>query len=241
MTKQTKTNLINKHAALVAAPLLLSGLIASPIFAEDSLVDAAKSTLNCRTISDADERLACFDAAATKLADLLSPAKVEAIAETTPPAKPTPPKAVLPVADGSAVAPSAPTQPDTPAADDMTEQKVAAVPETPQPEPTPEQPRLSTEDGLPIWAAAPQYTREELAEEPRDTFQATIVRITRTKAGKHRFYTESGAVWEQTQKVKVNPPKSLPAVAEFRRRMTGNPMIKFPEVSNRSYRVRRTK
>jgi hypothetical protein len=91
----------------------------------------------------------------------------------------------------------------------------------------------------PNWAAAPQPQHREIeqAEIPR-RFEATIVRITRNNVGRHRFYTEDGAVWEQTQIVEVRQPENLPAVAEFRRKLTGNPTIKF-DVSGRSYRVRR--
>ena len=94
---------------------------------------------------------------------------------------------------------------------------------------------------LPDWAAAPQRQRQrrddDKAETPR-RFEATIVRITSNNVGRHRFYTEDGAVWEQTQLVEVIQPKSLPTVAKFRRSLTGNPTISF-EVSSRSYRVRR--
>ena len=92
---------------------------------------------------------------------------------------------------------------------------------------------------LPDWAAAPQRQRrdDDKAETPR-RFEATIVRITSNNVGRHRFYTEDGAVWEQTQLVEVIQPKSLPTVAKFRRSLTGNPTISF-EVSSRSYRVRR--
>jgi len=91
----------------------------------------------------------------------------------------------------------------------------------------------------PNWAAAPQPQDREIeqAEIPR-RFEATIVRITRNNVGRHRFYTADGAVWEQTQIIEVLQPTDLPAVAEFRRKLTGNPTIKF-DVSNRSYRVRR--
>ena len=92
---------------------------------------------------------------------------------------------------------------------------------------------------LPDWAAAPQRQRrdDDKAETPR-RFAATIVRITSNNVGRHSFYTEDGAVWEQTQLVEVIQPKSLPTVAKFRRSLTGNPTISF-EVSSRSYRVRR--
>lgn len=89
----------------------------------------------------------------------------------------------------------------------------------------------------PNWASAPQHRDIEQAEIPR-RFEATIVRITRNNVGRHRFYTADGAVWEQTQIAEVRQPRSLPTVAEFRRKLSGNPTIKF-DVSNRSYRVRR--
>lgn len=89
----------------------------------------------------------------------------------------------------------------------------------------------------PNWASAPQQRDIEPVELPR-RFEASIVRITRNNVGRHRFYTADGAVWEQTQIAEVRQPKSLPTVAEFRRKLFGNPTIKF-DVSNRSYRVRR--
>ncbi len=101
-------------------------------------------------------------------------------------------------------------------------------------------PQETSDNDLPTWATAPrapQFTKDEHAQDS-DSFKATIVRITRNKSGRHRFYTEDGAVWQQTQKVDVRPPKSLPAVAQFRRKLSGSPTIKF-DVSNRSYRVRR--
>jgi hypothetical protein len=107
--------------------------------------------------------------------------------------------------------------------------------------PTAVAPSVRATEQLPDWAAAPEPEPEqrdnEKAEIPR-RFEATIVRITSNNVGRHRFYTQDGAVWEQTQLVEVIQPTSLPAVAEFRRRLTGNPTISF-EVSSRSYRVRR--
>lgn len=91
----------------------------------------------------------------------------------------------------------------------------------------------------PNWAAAPQPQQRDIEQaEVSRRFEATIVRITRNNVGRHRFYTADGAVWEQTQIVEVRQPKNLPAVAEFHRKLTGNPTIKF-DVSNRSYRVKR--
>jgi len=95
----------------------------------------------------------------------------------------------------------------------------------------------------PSWAEAPALPPPPLTQsaEPAPEarkFTATIVRITRNSVGRHKFYTEDGAVWQQTQIEEIRPPRSLPAVAEFRRRLTGNPTISF-EVANRAYRVRR--
>lgn len=89
----------------------------------------------------------------------------------------------------------------------------------------------------PNWASAPEEPETEPVEMPR-RFEATIVRITSNNVGRHRFYTADGAVWEQTQIADVREPSSLPAVAEFRRKWSGNPTIKF-DVSSQSYRVRR--
>jgi len=100
-----------------------------------------------------------------------------------------------------------------------------------------EPPSTTSGGELPTWAAGPQRSQEKRDLDSRQ-FEAIIVRITRTNRGRHRFYTEDGAIWEQTQTVDFVPPRSLPTVAEFRRRMTGNPTIRF-DVSRRSYRVRR--
>jgi hypothetical protein len=112
----------------------------------------------------------------------------------------------------------------------------AAPAQAEEPRSAAEPPAEETED-VPTWAAAPRHSETEREADPRE-FEATIVRITRNNVGRHRFYTEDGAVWEQTQLVEFRPPRSLPAVAEFNRKLTGNPTIKF-DVSNRSYRVRR--
>lgn len=121
-----------------------------------------------------------------------------------------------------------PIGPDAPAALDAPNAPVA---------PAAVEPSGEAAEQSPNWAAAPRKPEIEQAEVPR-RFEATIVRITRNNVGRHRFYTADGAVWEQTQIVEVRQPKNLPAVAEFRQKLTGNPTIKF-DVSNRSYRVRR--
>jgi len=107
-------------------------------------------------------------------------------------------------------APDAPVTPDASVASDAP----AAV-----------EPSGGATEQPPNWAAARR-------------FEASIVRITVNNVGRHRFYTADGAVWEQTQIVEVRQPRSLPTVAEFHRKRTGNPTIKF-DVSSRSYRVRR--
>lgn len=104
-------------------------------------------------------------------------------------------------------------------------------------DPVPGAASVGSDPDLPTWATAPVRTPERRSEES-DTFTAVIVRITRNNVGRHRFYTDDGAVWVQTQIEEIEPPDSLPAEAEFRRRLTGNPTIKF-DVSNRAYRVRR--
>lgn len=89
----------------------------------------------------------------------------------------------------------------------------------------------------PGWAQAPAPAPEREADAPR-SFDGVIVRIVRLNSGRYLFFTEDGAIWEQTQDVRVNLPSSLPARVEFRRRLTGNPMISF-EGTRAGYRVRR--
>jgi hypothetical protein len=132
-----------------------------------------------------------------------------------------------------------PSAGDLPIGPNAADAPVAAVAPDASDAPAAVEPSGGATEQPPNWAAAPEPQQREIeqAEMPR-RFEASIVRITRNNVGRHRFYTEDGAVWEQTQIVEVIQPESLPAVAEFRRKLTGNPTIKF-DVSNRSYRVRR--
>ena len=179
--------------------------------AADPLRLAAEDAASCRELRNPDVRLACLDSAADRLAEALAPVDPAVLSEGN-----------LPIGPDAAVAPESPDAPEAPAAVEPSGEAA-------------EQP----EEQLPGWAAAPEPRQsfDDKAEMPR-RFEATIVRITRNNVGRHRFYTADGAVWEQTQIVEVQQPDSLPAVAEFRRKMTGNPTISF-EVSSRSYRVRR--
>lgn len=118
-----------------------------------------------------------------------------------------------------------------------------SVAEEPSPTAQSAEPLAQAETDEPSWAAAPlppeptASASGEDAQEPRE-FEVVIVRITVNSAGRHKFYTDDGAVWEQTVIEQVRPPRSLPAVAELKQRVFGNPTIKF-DVSNQSYRVRR--
>ena len=195
---------------LIGITLLCSlFVLPAPVLAQDiadPLRLVAEDAASCLELRDPDIRLACFDAAANRLAEALGSMDQAGSTAVDLPIGPDAPAAVEPSGE---------------AAEDPPEPLGEAVEEQP------------------YWAAAPapQPSDIDQAEAPRQ-FEATIVRITRNNVGRHRFYTEDGAVWEQTQIVKVREPKSLPAVAEFRRKMTGNPTIKF-DVSSRSYRVKR--
>ena len=185
--------------------------------ATDPLRLAAEDAASCRELRDSDVRLACLDAAAQRLAEALG-----SMDQAGRNAGDLPIGLDAPDAPDAAVA----VEPPGEAADQP-------------PGEAAQQPPGEAEQQQPYWAAAPQPQHADIeeAEVPR-RFEATIVRITRNNVGRHRFYTADGAVWEQTQLVEVRQPKDLPAVAEFRRKWTGNPTIKF-DVSNRSYRVRR--
>lgn len=203
------------------APVLAQDIDSATAVAADPLRLAAEDAASCRELRDADVRLACFDAAVHRLAEALgSMEQAGRIAEDLPisPDAPATPIAVEPSSDAADL-PISPDASDTPAA---------------------VEPSSDDSEHAPDWAAAPErHDDAEQAEDPR-RFEATIVRITRNNVGRHRFYTADGAVWEQTQLVEVRQPESLPAVAEFRRKLTGNPTIKF-DVSRRTYRVKRIK
>ena len=209
---------------VLPAPVLAQDIVPATAVAADPLRLAAEDAASCRELGDPDVRLACFDAAAHRLAETLGsidqagrnagdlPISLDA---------PDAPDAAAAVEPSSEAAGDLPIGPDTP-------DTAAAV-----------EPSGEATEHPPNWASEPQHREIEKAEIPR-RFEATIVRITRNNVGRHRFYTEDGAVWEQTQIAEVRPPKSLPAVAEFNRKLTGNPTIKF-DVSSRSYRVKRIK
>jgi hypothetical protein len=198
---------------VLPAPVLAQDVVSATAVAADPLRLAAEDAASCRELRDPDVRLACLDAAAHRLAEALG-----SMDQVGPNA------GDLPIGPNAADAPVAADAPDASVAPDAP----AAV-----------EPSGGATEQPPNWAAAPEPQQREIeqAEMPR-RFEASIVRITRNNVGRHRFYTEDGAVWEQTQIVEVIQPESLPAVAEFRRKLTGNPTIKF-DVSNRSYRVRR--
>ncbi len=218
---------------VLAAPLLAQDVDSAAAVPADKLKLAAEDAASCRELRDPNVRLACLDAAADRLAEALdsvgdssaeqlSMDQAERDAGEAPTAPDTPAAPVVAAAAAAAAAPAAPVAiDDAPNAPAAVETSAGAA------------------EDLPEWAAAPepQEREDEKAEDPR-RFEATIVRITRNNVGRHRFFTADGAVWEQTQLVEVRAPKSLPAKAEFNRKLTGNPTIKL-EGSNRSYRVRR--
>ena len=198
---------------VLPAPVLAQDIVSATAVAADPLRLAAEDAASCRELRDPDVRLACFDAAAHRLAEALG-----SIDQAGRDAGDLP------------IGPDAEDVPDAPVALDTPDAPAAPAAAEPSGEAT---------EHPPNWASAPQPPQpdDNKAEMPR-RFEATIVRITSNNVGRHRFYTADGAVWEQTQITEVIQPSSLPAVAEIRRKLTGNPTLKF-DVSNRSYRVRR--
>lgn len=203
------------------AGLVLLGLLTAPMAAShaDAVRDAALKTVDCQDLVDPQARLECFDRSVTALSDALGTPAVTGVGEAM---------AEIETRVNNANA--------TDEASVAASQMVALAEETPT---AAAGTSAKSIEEAPSWATAPapQPTREELAQEP-SMFIATIVRITRNGVGRHKFYTDDGAVWEQTQIVEIRPPSSLPAEAEIRQRLTGNPTIKF-DVSNQAYRVRR--
>ena len=203
------------------AGLVLVGLLATPMAAShaDAVRDAAVMAVECRDLEVPQARLECFDRSITALSEALGTPKTSNAGEATAEIESWPNNASA--ADQVSIA-----EPPVAVLAEETQAAAAEASATPIEE-------------APSWASAPAppSTREDLAREP-SMFIATIVRITRNGVGRHKFYTDDGAVWEQTQISEIRPPRSLPAEAEIRQRLTGNPTIKF-DVSNQAYRVRR--
>jgi len=213
---------------VLPAPVLAQDIVSATAVAADPLRLAAEDAANCRELRDPDVRLACLDAAAHRLAEALgSMDQAGRNAGDLP---------IGPDAPAASAAPAVSAAPDVPDASDASDAPAASAASD---APAAVEPSGEAAEHPPNWAAAPEPEQREIepAEIPR-RFEATIVRITVNNVGRHRFYTADGAVWEQTQIVEVRQPRSLPTVAEFHRKRTGNPTIKF-DVSSRSYRVRR--
>ena len=120
--------------------------------------------------------------------------------------------------------------------------QIASAP-APEPAPAPS-PSPAAVDTAPDWAKAPapEVRSESVAAREARTpneFGILIVKVTRTGAGKLRFYTDNGQVWEQLfDNEDWDLPDTLPAEAKIKRRMIGKPVIQFPH-RNRTYKVRR--
>ena len=212
---------------------LVLGFVSPQAFA-DELKSAATKVTECRSITDDVLRLACLDAAALALSDVLEGATVSAdTADISSSAAIDPKVTKEPDTPKWAQAPTPRTTPET---KEPEEPKWRQAPE-PQKEPEPEtsDEEEGRKDRTPLWA---RVLRPDDGSDD-DLFPITIVRITRNSAGRIFFYTEGGQVWRQTQVRDVTPPKSLPASAVVQRSITGNPKLSFDDVPNRSYRVRR--
>ena len=75
----------------------------------------------------------------------------------------------------------------------------------------------------------------QIPKQPKK-FTVTVVRAA-SFGGKMTFYTDDGQVWHQTQRDAVTLPP-LPTPAKIKKRLTGNPVIQFPNLS-KSYKVER--
>lgn len=195
--------------------LLITTMLCAANVQADPLTEAASDVTECREMANPDARLACYDAAAAPLARALGSAERPASASAAPAVESPDPGRSPPSHSAPASSSEKRTAKQSPASDPSA---------------------VDGEAEIPAWATAP-HDEESRGEQP-DEFTATIVRIVRNNIGRHYFYTDDGAVWMQTQVESIRPPESLPAKGEFRRRLTGNPTIKF-DISNRSYRVRR--
>ena len=230
-----KSKALQKSQMKTSAFLLTAVILASSAAQADPIRDAAKDVVQCRGLGDSDVRLACFEAAADALDKALK-ASASAAGTDQRAANNKPRLTESPANSETVENPEPGKESDRPRNNQVippaTRAGESATPTASSRRQPAEEPREA-----PGWAAPPLRKESDDRDDP-NRFEATIVRITRNNAGRHRFYTEQGAIWEQTQIEEIRPPRSLPTMAEFRKRLTGNPTIKF-DISNQAYRVRR--
>ena len=111
-----------------------------------------------------------------------------------------------------------------------------AQPAQPTPPAAPPQQTAQAESS-PTWARAPDIPENVTRESEPSEIEVTIVKASES-FGRYTFVTSDGQVWRQTQPDRVRMPRNLPTTATIKRRITGNPMIHFPNLS-RGYRVER--
>lgn len=197
--------------------LLMTTMVCTTAVNANPLTEGASDVAECRELSNPTVRLACYDAAAELLARALESSELSAAAS----------------AGSASSSESASSTSSQSSSAQGSKQQAAASGRISDRADTPG----DRENDTPEWAAAPSRAEEDRSEQPNN-FTATIVRITKNNLGRHYFHTDDGAVWMQTQIERIREPRSLPAQAEFQKKLTGNPTIKF-DISNRSYRVRR--
>jgi len=181
----------------------------------DDLRSAAGKAVECRSITDPLERLACLDAAAEDLSSNL-----ENIPEPAPSAN----------EDVAIATPVLPEEPKTPTWAQAPESEAADVAET-------SNAVNEAEEKRPLWARiVPRGKDETRADRMIDI---TIVRITRNNIGRYFFHTQKDGVWRQTTPVELLPPDFLPAAATITRSAIGSPRLRFVDPDRRAYRVRR--
>jgi hypothetical protein len=101
-------------------------------------------------------------------------------------------------------------------------------------------PQPEASDKTPVWAKAPERPASGPdAEAEPEEIEVTVVTATES-FGRYTFVTSDGQIWKMTQSDRVKLPKDLPTQATIKRKLTGNPMIQFTNVS-RAYRVMRVR
>lgn len=193
--------------------VLANCLLGNSVFADD-LRSAAGKAVECRSIAEPLERLACLDAAAEDLSSNL-----ENVQEPAP----------LATEEVIVAAPVLPEEPKAPTWAEAPESEPADIAQASD--------TTVAEEKRPLWARI--IPGRSNRPKQANFIDVAVVRITRNNVGRHFFHTADDGVWRQLEPEELLPPGFLPAQATITRSTLGSPHLRFVDPDRRSYKVRR--
>lgn len=200
----------------------ITGCAVLPAVAQD-MRTASENVVACQSVTDAAERLACFETAAAELSALLAGPVAEA------------PVAQAPVQAPTETLAQAPIQTPSPSETQLVQQATTLPAPAPDAGQAPiqqaavEAPSEPEASGLPSWIPRVSFGERRDVEREPDQFETTLTRIQRNNLGRHFFTTAEGHVWKQKGLDKIKAPSALPTDVVLDKNIMGGITIKILE------------